>query len=279
MTATLRTLVGVQLGTGASVVNIPVQVVNLAQNPEWLKLKATSSVNNDLTALTKLMPELELETHDIKGLLSFFNNQIYKVDTCKFYMGTFASTPTDNLFYSKTGVLVAIINEAVIYLDKISGDIGEPLTATFKVRGSAIEVDTQDITSFAVTHSAVSTISTVTFGANVVGIRNLDFSTNIEFYDHYDENIDPSVSAITNVDIQVKLRLLVDDFLATQALETATDFTLNLKKYQSFGAPTTGGTITLGQCAVNADTLTTQIGEVATAEVTLLPKTIAFALA
>lgn len=275
MTTTIRTLVGVKIGNTF----LPCQSANTEQNLEWLELKATSSIANDLVALKRRMPELTCETYDVKGLWTLLSSNIYKIDDVGIYLGAFSSTPTSGYFFSGTGVLIQKAEDAVIYIDSISGDVGEPLRATFKVRGSPISTASENLTSFTLSHSAVNTIAGLSYGETTIGLRNFELSTNIEFYDHYSTDIDPELSAITNINIIATATVLIDDYLAIEAITEATDFIINLNKYQAGGLPQVpGGSIVLDDCAVKVVRTSASIGSPGTAEVELRPKNISITL-
>lgn len=271
MTDTIRTLVGVKIGSTF----LPCQSANTEQNLEWLELKATSSISNDLVALKKRMPELTCETYDLKGLWTLLSSSIYKVDDVGVYHGAFASTPASGYFFNAIGVMKQIAEDAVIYIDSMSCDVGEPLRVTFKVRGSPFMTHTEDLFNFTLTHSQVNTIAGLTYNSTTIGIRNFELNTNIEFYDHYSTDIDPEMSAITNLNINATATVLIDDYTAIEALQSATNFVINLNKYQAGGLPSvSAGTITLANCAVKADRTTASIGTPGTAEITLRPTSV-----
>ena len=277
MSTVIRTLVGLKIGTETSTL-VPIQSQALANNNEFMQLKATSSIGHDLVAHTKRMPELTFETNALAKLTTALGGGIYKVDDIEYYLGKFAATPSEEGYYfDTTGVSVKKMTGAVIYIDTISGDIGEPITCTFKTRGNSVATSTDTLESFTISHGDVHTISTLTFGAKTVGIRNFSLETGIEFYDYFENGVDPEVSAITNADLRATCRILIDSVTDIEAIETVTDFVLNLNKYQAGGLPQiAGGTITFNDCVVKVESDESRIGDVAIAEISLRPTSVEF---
>jgi len=276
MSTVIRTLVGLKLGSTL----IPIQSKGDEQNNEWLKLYATSSIRYDLVALTKRMPVLTFETNAVKTLLTALSNDIYKVDDIEFYEGSFSETPSNGYYFSTTGVLKGSAEDAVVFIDEISGDINEPLSSSFKVRGASITYDDEyELQNFTITHGSVHTIKSLSFNSNTIGLRSFRLSTNIDFYDYYENSIDPTMSAIKGVDIQATATILIDHYSLISEITTPTDFVINLNKYQAGGLPqVSGGTITLKNCVVTADSKRSAIGDVSTVDIVMYPESITFGL-
>ncbi len=276
MSTVIRTLVGLKIGDSL----IPIQSKSEESNNEWTKLYATSSIRYDLVALTKRMPILSFETKAVKTLLSALSNNIYKLNDIEFYEGKFSEMPSNGYYFSSTGILKGSAENAVVFIDEISGDINEPLNCVFKIRGATINYNSNyELNNFTITHGAVHTIKSLSFGQNTIGLRSFRLSTNIEFYDYYENSIDPIMSAIKAVELQATATILIDHYSLMTEITSPTDFVVNLNKYQSGGLPQiSGGTILLKNCVVSAESKRASIGDISTADIVMYPEDIVFGL-
>ncbi|MEM4204207.1 MAG: hypothetical protein QXS54_09090 [Candidatus Methanomethylicaceae archaeon] len=272
--STLRTLVGCKIDTNM----VPIQRASVENNLDWLELKSTSSIGYDLVALTRRIPEITFETNDLKSVATIMGNNIYAVKDVTFYMGTFATEPSYGYYFSGTGVATKTMENAVIIIDRISGDVGEPITVTLRVRGGDISSDSENINleEFTLTHSEVNTISSLTVDTTTIGVRNLEIATNVEFYDHFTTNITPDLSAITTVRLEATATILIDDMLTLEALTQKKNFVFTLKKYREVQSPIDSGSITITNAIAKCESYETSIGEIATARVVIKGKDIAF---
>ena len=277
MTTEIRTLVGLRVNTS----NLAIQSSSFNLNTEYLKLKATASVNNDLVAVTKIMPEIRCETHDLKGVLNLTNNTLYSVRDVSLYLGRIASLPTGNNYFDSTGVLSFFMNDGLLYIDSITANINEPVSVSLGIRGGLVDASSINLSNFTISHTSVVTPLNMTFSGNDYPLRSMTINTNFNFYDHYETGITPSLSAITGTDLAVSLEMNAHDALAISeaAAQGCYNLVVNLIKYRPCGQdPVSAGSITLGNALIKIDSLEARLGDLANGTLTVSPETITFSV-
>ena len=278
MSTNVRTLVGAKVNGK----NLPVQSVSSNENNDYLKLKASATVNYDLVAIKQVMPEQTLETYDIDTVVNLFvdsssNTLNYFItdSTIQFYAGKFATTPSGGNFYEATGVLKEQLNKALLFVSGINCNIGEPLNITLQSRGTPIDVTTTNLSNFDLTHSSVVTVSEFVDGTNTLGCRNFKLGVTPKFYDHYENAVSPEFSALTGIDVSLSLTVLLDTAIAAIDTTQCRDLTLNLVRYQKCGLePVSWGSITFANSLVRISNQSLRLEDVAEVELEIIPETI-----